>query len=130
MNILRNSFVAAAVLTLAGVAQAQAAKTDAASKLAGEWEGTFRSPHGPGGLWLKFTKDSIWTASVEMTIEGQTIPTRVLTVKVDSNTVTWTQELMGMTCTAHTVVDNDTMTGATACGHDGASLDVSLKRKP
>ena len=122
----------ASILVLLGASISAGAQTaapkSADSKLVGEWEGVYRTDHAPpGGLWMRIGKDSAWKATMEMTSGSQLIPTHVTDIKVDGNSITWSQELMGMACHSMATVDADSLKGRTDCGH--AAMELLMKRK-
>ena len=112
---------------------AQSSKPDlgadkVATRLVGDWEGSYQTDHGPGGpLSMRFAKDSAWKATAEIISGSQTIPTRVTDVSVDGNTVAWTQELMGMSCKASAVLDGSELKGKTECEH--GSMTMVMRKK-
>lgn len=94
----------------------------------GEWEGTYQTDHGPGGpMSMRITKDSIWSATAEVMSGSQTIPTRITSMSVDSNSIAWTQELMGMSCKASAVLDGAEMKGTTECEHGSMTMVMHKK---
>jgi hypothetical protein len=94
----------------------------------GEWEGTYQTNHGPGGsMSMRIAKDSIWKATAEVLSGSQAMPTRITNVSVEGNTITWTQELMGMSCKASAVVDGAELKGTTACEH--GSMTMVMRKK-
>jgi hypothetical protein len=98
------------------------------TSLEGVWVGQFQADHGdPGNLTLTITHDGEWKASVEMTYQNQPMPTRVHDFKVNGNTITWTQELMGGSCTASATLAAGTLRGETACGH--GTVGYLLRKK-
>jgi len=74
-------------------------------------------------------KDSVWTASLDMAApDGSgSIPTRMSDFKVSGSNVTWTQELMGMSCKATAVLAAGTLRGETTCDH--GSVGYVLRKK-
>ena len=74
--------------SVAPAAAAAATKSEAAAArgLAGHFKGTWKgSDQNSGDLRLSFTRDAEgkWTAEASFTFEGNTIPTRMKTVRVD-----------------------------------------------
>lgn len=99
-----------------------------AAQFIGEWEGAYRTDHGPGGpVSMRFAKDSAWKATAEIISGSQTIPTRVSNVTVDGNTIAWTQELMGMSCKGSAVLDGEQLKGTTECEH--VSMTMIMHKK-
>jgi len=113
------------------VARAQAARPaqdSLTTRFVGVWDGRFVTDHGPaGGMQLTVARDTGWTASIEMAHDDQAIPTRVTNVKVAGKKISWSQEVMGMTCTANATVDGSTMTGEASCGQMGYKLELQRK---
>ena len=113
------------------VARAQAARPvrdSLTTRFVGVWDGSFVTNHGPGGgMQVTVARDTAWKVSIEMAHDDQAIPTRVTDVKVIGKTISWTQDVMGMTCAASAVVDGTSMTGDATCGQ--ASFKMELQRK-
>lgn len=102
--------------------------TSADDKIVGRWEGSYTSDHAPpGGFNMIVTKDTALKATIDMTAGDKPLPTRVTEFKVAGNDVTWTQELMGMSCKATAVLAADTLRGETSCQHGAVSF--VLRRK-
>ena len=103
--------------------------TDTVTKqLLGVWEGTYQTDHGPsGGFVMTIARDSGWTVTIEMTSDGQSIPTRVSDFKVEGSSLSWIQELMGMSCRGSAVHAAATLRGEASCDHGAASF--LLRRK-
>ena len=94
----------------------------------GEWEGAYQTDHGPNGpMSMRISKDSAWKATAELVSGSQTIPTVISNVSVDGSTITWAQEIMGMSCKASAVLDGVELKGTTDCGH--VSMTMALKKK-
>jgi hypothetical protein len=125
--------VAALLASVSAYAQSPTSKPAAGGDKAtisfvGEWEGTYQTDHGPGGsMSMRIAKDSIWKATAEVLSGSQAMPTRVTNVSVEGNTITWTQELMGMSCKASAVLDGTEMKGTTACEH--GSMTMVMRKK-
>jgi hypothetical protein len=123
------------VILLAGfvhVAHAQTtAKPDSDSlttRFVGVWDGRFVTDHGPaGGMQVTVAKDTAWKVSIEMAHGDQAIPSRVTSVTVAGKTISWSQDVMGMTCAASATVDGANMTGEASCGQ--MSYKMELQRK-
>ena len=121
------------VSTTSALAQPKAPKAPATDSittaLVGTWEGTYQSDHGSGAFTMKLGHDSVWTASMEMSMpDGSgTIPTKVNNFAVSGSNVTWTQELMGMACKSTAVLAAGTLRGETSCGQ--GSIGYLLKKK-
>jgi len=97
--------------------------------LIGTWEGQYQTDHGSGAFTMIIGKDSVWTASLDMVSPdgGSSIPTRMSNFKVSGSNVTWTQELMGMSCKAAAVLAAGTLRGETTCDH--GSVGYVLRKK-
>ena len=92
------------------------------------WTGSYQAPHGPPGAYtVTFTRDSAWHAKVEILSDGGAMPTAVRDVKVDASNVTWTQDLMGMTCKTTAVLAASALRGETAC--EQGALTFLLHKK-
>lgn len=104
------------------------ADAKAVTNFVGEWEGAYQTDHGPNGpMSMRISKDSAWKATAEVVSGSQTIPTRISDVSVDGNTITWAQEIMGMSCKTSAILDGAELKGTTDCGH--ASMTIALKKK-
>jgi hypothetical protein len=97
------------------------------TRFVGVWDGQFVSDHGVGGMQLTVSRDTAWSAAIEMAHGDMAIPTLVRDVKVDGNTISWNQYVMGMTCAASATVDGTSMTGDAACGQ--VSFKIELQKK-
>jgi hypothetical protein len=94
----------------------------------GEWEGAYQTDHGPNGpMSMRISKDSVWKATADVVSGSQTIPTVISDVSVQGNTITWAQEIMGLSCKTSAVLDGVELKGTTDCGH--ASMTIVLKKK-
>jgi len=93
MKIVIPSMLLAAALACSGFSVAPAATAAAANQentatrgLAGQFKGSWKgSDQNSGDLRLSLTRDGEgkWTAEASFTFEGNTIPTRMKTVRVD-----------------------------------------------
>ncbi len=127
---MQRSFAVAFVISMIGAAPALAQHINAGAddKIVGRWEGSYTSDHAPpGGYNLVVTKDSGLKATIEMTSGTQPMQTRVTEFKIDGNAVSWTQELMGMSCKAAAVLAAGTLRGETTCPH--GAISFLLRRK-
>lgn len=108
---------------------AKAAPDSITTALIGAWEGQYQTDHGSGGFKMIIGKDSVWTASLDMASpDGSgSIPTQMSNFKVSGSNVTWTQELMGMSCKAVAVLAAATLRGETTCDH--GSVGFVLRKK-
>src|SRR5689334_13194572 len=93
-------FVGLASITVPAAAQSSPKAGAASAKptnFVGEWEGAYQTSHGPNGpMSMRISRDSTWKATAELVSGSQTIPSSITDVAVDGNTMTWTQEVMGM----------------------------------
>lgn len=107
----------------------KAAPDSITSALVGTWEGQYQTDHGAGAFTMIIGKDSVWTASLDMVSpDGSgSIPTRMSNFKVSGSNVTWTQELMGMSCKAAAVLAAGTLRGETTCDHGAVSYVLRKK---
>jgi len=124
-------FVGLASITVPAAAQSSPKAGAASAKptnFVGEWEGAYQTSHGPNGpMSMRISKDSTWKATAELVSGSQTIPSSITDVAVDGNTMTWTQEVMGMSCKASAAIDGSDLKGTTDCGH--VSMTFALKKK-
>ena len=131
--MLRASALTIALLTVsASASHAQAARATAADSLtarfAGIWDGRFITDHGPaGGMQLTISHDSTWKMAIEMAHGDQAMPSRASDVKVAGRTISWTQDVMGMSCIASATVDGDAMAGDASCGPVGFKMELKKK---
>lgn len=130
--MIRTSAIAIAFFTVsAGSMRAQSARTPSdslTSRFAGTWDGKFVTDHGPAGaMQVIISRDTAWKMSVEMVHGDQAMPTRATDIKISGKTISWTQEVMGMSCAASAKVDGVSMAGDASCGSVGFKME--LKRK-
>lgn len=133
--MIRIALVAIALTTICAspaLAQhplAKAAPDSITNALVGTWEGQYQTDHGSGGFRMIIARDSVWTASLDMAApDGSgSIPTQMSNFKVSGSNVTWTQELMGMSCKATAVLAAGTLRGETTCDH--GSVGYVLRKK-
>jgi len=105
----------------------KSAADSVATELVGTWAGQYQTDHAPPGMFtLTIVKDTGWTAKMEMTSGDQPFPTRVIDFTVNGSNVSWTQELMGMTCKGSAVLAAGTLRGETSCDH--ASVGYVLRK--
>lgn len=139
MEIVRVALVVAvfAVAAAPSAAQAQrvqqqgqnAAKTDSA--LVGTWEGTYSSDHAPSGAMkvvIERGSDAKLKVSAVSMMMGQNmtaIPAR--NTEVSATDISWTQDMMGMSCEATAILKSSDMKGSIVCGH-GAVTFVLVRR--
>jgi hypothetical protein len=104
------------------------AAPDSAKALIGSWEGSYVSDHAPtGAMKLVIGKDSVLkVSSLAMTMGNDmpVIPTRNLVVS--STDISWTQDMMGMSCEATAILKNGQMKGTIVCAH--ASVTFTLNK--
>jgi hypothetical protein len=122
------TFVLLAIATqAAGAQRSRVAPDSLTTRFVGVWDGRFVSDHATGGMQLTLSRDTAWKASIEMAHGDQAIPTLVTNVKVAGKTISWTQELMGMTCATSATVDGTAMAGEAACGQLNFKIDLQKK---
>ena len=127
--MIRTTAVAiAALISIAHGANAQAKTVphdSLSNRFVGVWDGRFITDHGPtGGMQLTISRDTAWKASIEMAHSDQAIPNRVSDVKVDGKKISWSQEVMGMTCATSATVEGEAMTGDASCGQMTYKIDL------
>ncbi|MEP6493386.1 MAG: hypothetical protein ABJF01_11955 [bacterium] len=99
-----------------------------AAELIGTWEGQFQTDHSaPGVLTLTIGRDTAWKAKIDMMAGDQSFPSRVTEFKVSGNVVSWTQDMMGMSCKGSAALAAGTLRGETVCEH--ASAGYVLRKK-
>ncbi len=131
--MIRTSALTILLLAVSAPAlHAQAARTPPADSLtarfAGIWDGRFITDHGPAGsLQLTVSRDTAWKMAIEMVHGDQAMPSRASDVKVAGTTISWTQDVMGMSCAASAKVDGDSMTGDASCGNVGFKMELKKK---
>src|SRR5262249_47883574 len=108
--MIRTAVIAIVLLGASATAsQAQAARTPVdslTSRFVGTWDGKFVTDHGPAGaMQVTVSRDTMWKMAVEMVHGDQAMPSRASDVKVAGKTISWTQEVMGMSCAASAKVD-------------------------
>jgi hypothetical protein len=110
-------------------ATASGSAPDSSKALVGTWEGSYVSDHAPtGAMKLVIAKDSVLkVSSFAMTMGNDmtTIPVRNFTVSPTD--ISWTQDMMGMTCESTAILRNGQMKGTIVCGH--GSVTFTLNRK-
>jgi len=121
------------VLTIAGstpsIAQGPKviAAPDSATALIGSWEGSYVSDHAPSGaMKLVIGKDSVLKVSslaMAMGNDMAVVPTR--NFAVSPTDISWTQDMMGMTCEATAILKNGQMKGTIVCGHGSVTFTLS-----
>ena len=111
---------------------AQAGKTnttpDSAKALIGSWEGSYTSDHAPtGAMKLTISKDSVLKVSSLAMAMGNDMP--VISTRnfaVTTTDISWTQDMMGMSCEATAILKNGQMRGTIVCAH--ASVNFTLNK--
>ena len=113
-------------------ALAQAGKTnatpDSAKALIGSWEGSYTSDHAPtGAMKLTISKDSVLKVSSLAMAMGNEMPAiSTHNFAVTSTDISWTQDMMGMSCEATAILKNGQMRGTIVCAH--ASVNFTLNK--
>jgi hypothetical protein len=133
-------FATALITTLAlsmlsaGSAFAQTSTTkatmpDSAKALVGTWEGTYTSDHAPAGaMKAVFAQDSViklTSFSLAMDNTMQTLETGHFSFTSDE--ISWTEDLMGMSCQTTAVLKNGQLKGAIVCGHGSVAFTLSKR---
>jgi hypothetical protein len=109
-------------------ARAQAMRDSLTTRFVGVWDGRFTTDHGPiGGMQVTVAHDTAWKVSIEMAHGDQAIPSRVTDVKVAGKRISWSQDVMGMTCATTATVDGTAMTGEASCGQMSYKLELQRK---
>jgi hypothetical protein len=127
--MIRTLTIGLALLLSTHAASAQATRKTSQDSLTnrfvGVWDGRFITDHGPtGGMQLAIARDTAWKVSIEMAHGDQAIPNRVTEVKVDGRKISWSQDVMGMTCSTSATVDGEAMTGDASCGQMSYKIDL------
>ena len=102
-------------------AQVPMPKTDT-SPLLGTWEGPYQSDHGSGGLRLVVSHDSIWRAMLASAPESTIPEAYVDNLKVEDSRLSWTQSVMGASCSASASLEGGALRGEMTCEHGGATI--------
>lgn len=98
-----------------------------ATALIGTWQGEYQTDHGSGPFTLVISKDSVWKATMDMSSANGPIPTNVSNFTVVGSNVSWTQDLMGMSCKGAAVLAAGTLRGETTC--ERGSMGYVLRKK-
>jgi hypothetical protein len=108
---------------------AKATMPDSAKVLVGTWEGSYTSDHAPvGAMKAVFVQDSvIRLSSFALTMENtmQTLEVRNFSFTTDE--ISWTEDLMGMSCQTTAVLKNGQLRGAIVCGHGSVAFTLSKR---
>jgi len=118
-------------IALSAPSTAQAPKVstppDSAKALIGSWEGSYVSDHAPtGAMKLVISKDSVLkVSSLSMAMGGEmpVIATRNFTVSPTD--ISWTQDMMGMSCEATAILKNGQLKGTIVCGHGAVTFTLN-----
>jgi hypothetical protein len=128
-GILGMAFLLAVAVSTPSKAQSAKLNStpDSAKALVGSWEGSYVSDHAPtGAMKLVIGKDSVLkVSSLAMTMGNDmpVIPTRNFTVS--STDISWTQDMMGMTCEATAILKKGQMKGTIVCGHGSVTFTLN-----
>ena len=127
--MIRTLTIGLALLVSTHAASAQATRKappdSLTNRFVGVWDGRFVTDHGPtGGMQMTVARDTAWKVSIEMAHGDQAIPNRVTEVKVDGKKISWSQDVMGMTCATSATVDGDVMSGEASCGQMSYKIDL------
>lgn len=107
------------------------AKSDSTmTALLGTWEGSVYSDHAPESLLkMKFSKGAAFKVVVSIVSNGQDFVTGDATaLKVDGNSVSWTQGLMQQSCNASGVLIAGAFKGEFTCGEHGGVTFLAKKK--
>lgn len=134
LSIASGMFGMTLLLTVAvstpALAQATKANAtpDSAKALIGSWEGSYSSDHAPtGAMKLVIGNDTILKVSSLAMAMGNDMPVIVTRNFVVSPTdISWTQDMMGMSCEATAILKNGQMKGTIVCAH--ASVTFTLNK--
>lgn len=118
-KLLACLLLAAAPLT----AQVPTPKTEV-SPLLGTWEGPYQSDHGSGGLRLVVSRDSVWRATLASAPESMIPEAYVENLKVEDGRLSWTQSVMGASCSASAALEAGALRGEMTCEHGGATIQI------
>jgi hypothetical protein len=103
------------------------AAPDSAKALIGSWEGSYVSDHAPSGaMKLVIGKDSVLKVSSLAMAMGNDMP--VISTRnfaVSPTDISWTQDMMGMTCEATAILKNGQMKGTIVCGHGSVTFTLN-----
>ncbi len=123
--MIKVTSVALAVMVLSGAsAAAQApAVADMSNKLIGTWEGPYQSDMAPpGGLRLVVAMESgVWKVTIAIVSDQEIPSSEINDFKVEGETVSWSQEVMGLDCRSQASVENGVLKGGTECSSGGAT---------
>ncbi len=119
----------------AGSAFAQTASTakatmpDSAKTLVGTWEGSYTSDHAPtGAMKAVFVQDSvIKLSSFALTMDNTMQTLEVRNFSFTSDEISWTEDLMGMSCQTTAVLKNGQLKGAIVCGHGSVAFTLTKR---
>jgi hypothetical protein len=104
------------------------APPDSAKALIGSWEGSYVSDHAPtGAMKLVIGKDTVLKVTSLAMAMGNDMP--VISTRnfaVTPTDISWTQDMMGMSCEATAILKNGQMKGTIVCGH--ASVTFTLNK--
>jgi hypothetical protein len=107
---------------------AKAATPDSAKALIGSWEGSYTSDHAPtGAMKLVIGKDTVLkVSSLAMTMGNDMPVIATRNFAVSPTDISWTQDMMGMSCEATAILKNGQMKGTIVCAH--ASVTFTLNK--
>jgi hypothetical protein len=107
-----------------------AAQDSAKAKFAGTWEGSFESDHAPNGtVRLVLARDTEWKGTLEIVSNAHMPAAAIQNFEVSGNTITFTQDRAGSSCTASAQLEAGALKGQMSCGHGGISF-VLRRTKP
>ena len=122
-------------MTASGAAFAQttsntkAPMPDSAKVLVGTWEGSYTSDHAPAGaMKAVFVQDSVVKlSSFALAMENTMQTLEVRNFSFTSDEISWTEDLMGMSCQTTAVLKNGQLKGAIVCGHGSVAFTLSKR---
>lgn len=107
------------------------AKSDSTmTALLGTWEGGVYSDHAPESLLkMTFSKGAAFKVVVSIVSNGQDFVTGEATaLRIDGNSVSWTQGLMQQSCNASGVLIAGAFKGEFTCGEHGGVTFLAKKK--
>lgn len=107
------------------------AKTDSTMRaLIGTWEGGVFSDHAPeSALKMTFSKGADFKVVVSIVSNGQEFVTGEATeLKVDGNSISWTQGLMQQHCKGSGILISGALKGDFTCGEHGGITYLAKKK--
>ena len=132
-----SSLIAALALSMLAASSTYAQPTpstksvtpDSARAIVGTWEGSYTSDHAPSGtMKAVFVQDSaIKLTSFALAMDNTMQTLEVRNFSFTSDEISWTEDLMGMTCQTTAVLKGGLLKGAIVCGHGSVSFTLSKR---